>query len=219
MNILPSDLGGIGGLGNVTPESDESLFHADWEKRVLAIVLALGKLGKWNIDESRHSREQIPYNDYINFSYYHIWLEGIEKLLLQHNLVTPQELQSGESQSPPAPIDNILTADKVWDNLHSLSGIAERPTDTLPTFALGDIITTATTERHGHTRLPSYARGHSGEITKILGHHVFPDSSASGKGENPQWLYQVTFTAKELWNSDTHDCVTLDLWESYLVGK
>jgi len=27
----------------------------------------------------------------------------------------------------------------------------------------------------------------------------FPDSNASGAGENPQWLYTVTFEGRELW--------------------
>jgi nitrile hydratase len=35
-------------------------------------------------------------------------------------------------------------------------------------------------------------------------------------GENPQWLYTVRFTAKELWGHDNRDHVMLDLWEPYL---
>ena len=58
--------------------------------------------------------------------------------------------------------------------------------------------------------------GHAGEVVKIHGAHVFPDSTAQGLGENPQWLYTVRFTARELWNHANTDQVMLDLWEPYL---
>ena len=48
------------------------------------------------------------------------------------------------------------------------------------------------------------------------GTHVFPDSNASGRGEDPQWLYTVRFTGQELWGKDTRDSVCIDLWEPYL---
>jgi len=31
---------------------------------------------------------------------------------------------------------------------------------------------------------------------------VFPDSSAIGKGEDPQWLYTVVFDGRELWAAE-----------------
>jgi nitrile hydratase len=68
----------------------------------------------------------------------------------------------------------------------------------------------------GHTRLPRYARGKAGEIVAVHGTHVFPDSNAHGMGEDPQWLYTVRFSARELWGKDTKDAVCIDLWEPYL---
>jgi nitrile hydratase subunit beta len=51
-----------------------------------------------------------------------------------------------------------------------------------------------------------------------LGFHVFPDSNAIGAGENPQWLYTVTFDGRELWgnDSDPYLKVSVDAWEPYL---
>ena len=45
-----------------------------------------------------------------------------------------------------------------------------------------------------------------------------PDSNASGDGENPQWLYTVTFEGRELWGetSDPDLQVSVDAWEPYL---
>ena len=47
------DLGGRQGFGSVNaePESEEPLFHAEWERRIFALTLATGMLGQWNIDE------------------------------------------------------------------------------------------------------------------------------------------------------------------------
>jgi nitrile hydratase len=71
----------------------------------------------------------------------------------------------------------------------------------------------------GHTRLPRYLRGCEGEVVRHHGSHVFPDTNALGKGENPQHLYTVRFAARELWGSKApaNDCMHADLWESYLV--
>ena len=72
-------LGGQSGMGpiNPEPESQEPVFHADWERRVFALTLATGMLGKWNIDESRHARERQDPLTYIENSYYENWLEGL----------------------------------------------------------------------------------------------------------------------------------------------
>jgi nitrile hydratase len=69
-----------------------------------------------------------------------------------------------------------------------------------------------------HTRLPRYVRGHVGEIERVLGFHVFPDSNAAGAGEAPQWLYTVRFDGLELWGeaSDPNLRISVDAWESYL---
>jgi nitrile hydratase len=72
----------------------------------------------------------------------------------------------------------------------------------------------------GHTRLPRYARAKRGTIDRIHGVFVFPDTNASFQGENPQYLYSVRFTARELWGdqkpASSDDAVYIDLWESYL---
>jgi nitrile hydratase len=69
-----------------------------------------------------------------------------------------------------------------------------------------------------HTRLPRYVRGHIGRIEHVIGFHVFPDSNALGAGEDPQWLYRVTFNGAELWQDapDPKLEVSIDAWEPYL---
>ena len=61
-------------------------------------------------------------------------------------------------------------------------------------------------------------RGHAGTITHVHGVHVLPDANSTGRGEDPQWLYTVRFTARELWGeaADPTCSISVDAWESYL---
>lgn len=86
------DLGGMHGFGPVRAEPDEPIFHGDWERRVLAVTLATGALGRWSIDRSRFTREQLPPATYLNSSYYEIWLRALERLLVQSGLVSREDL-------------------------------------------------------------------------------------------------------------------------------
>jgi nitrile hydratase len=110
-----------------------------------------------------------------------------------------------------------LAADKVAPGL-ARGNPASRPKRTEARFVAGDMVRTRNIHPEGHTRLPRYARARLGEIVLVHGVHVFPDSNAQGKGEDPQWLYAVRFMAQELWGEDRNPCdsVLLDLWESYL---
>jgi nitrile hydratase len=71
-----------------------------------------------------------------------------------------------------------------------------------------------------HTRLPRYARGKVGTVEAVRGCHVFPDTAAIGAGDNPQWLYTVVFSARELWGEAADSKVTLsiDAFEPYLTA-
>ena len=69
-----------------------------------------------------------------------------------------------------------------------------------------------------HTRLPRYVRGHVGTVERVHGAHVFPDSAAMGKGDNPQWLYTVRFEGRDLWGPDSDPTVkvSVEAFEPYL---
>ena len=86
------DLGGMHGFGPVRPDTDEPLFHAPWEERVLAVTLATGALGRWTIDRSRFTRESLPPAIYLSSSYYEIWLRGLERLLVESGLLAADDL-------------------------------------------------------------------------------------------------------------------------------
>ena len=87
-----------------------------------------------------------------------------------------------------------------------------------PRFAVGQAVRAKKINPTGHTRLPRYARGNVGVVDRIHGAHVLPDSNAHFRGESPQHLYSVRFSARELWGeaASARDAVYIDLWEDYL---
>ena len=96
------DIGGMHGLGpiNPEPEAEEPVFHAEWEKRVFGMTMAAGFLGKWSIDMQRHALERQHPADYLRHTYYENWLAGLETLLVEVGLVTPEELATGQAAGP-----------------------------------------------------------------------------------------------------------------------
>ena len=211
------DLGGMQGFGPVDPEPNEPVFHAEWERRAFALTVAMGFTGKWNIDTSRHARETLDPAQYLSSSYYQIWFAGLQKLLVRSGLLNREEMSSGESAGDPVELERILAAEDVQKML-GRGGPSVREVDSEPAFAVGATVRAKNMHPPGHTRLPRYARGHTGTIDRIHGAHVFPDANAHGQGEQPQWLYSVKFAAAELWGGEDPDGdeVFIDLWESYL---
>jgi nitrile hydratase subunit beta len=211
------DMGGMHGMGPITPEANEPVFHAPWEGRAFALNRATAALGKWNIDVNRHSIERLPPADYLRMSYYERWLAGLVTRLEESGFVTRIELESGQAAPGSSKATPALIADKVAATVAE-RGWFERPVNEAPRFAIGQAVRAKKINPTGHTRLPRYARGAVGVIDRIHGAHVFPDSNAHFQGERPQHLYSVRFAARELWGADAaaRDSVYIDLWESYL---
>jgi nitrile hydratase beta subunit len=211
------DLGGAQGHGPVMPEANEPIFHDEWERRAFALTLAMAMPGGWNIDMSRFARENRDPVEYLSMSYYQLWFAALESMLKDRELVNDDEIVVGHSLQPPIPVKRILSPDDVLKVLHR-GGPTERETNTKPAFKAGDKVRAKTIETLAHTRLPRYVRGHLGVIERVIGCHVFPDSNATGAGEDPQWLYTVRFSGHELWGADADPSVkvSVDAWEPYL---
>lgn len=210
------DLGGMQGFGPIMPEFNGPVFHDQWERRMLAVTLAMGAMGEWNIDTSRSARESVPPNQYLSHTYYQIWFEGLKKLIVQSGLATPDEIQDGRMDIPPKPLTRILKADQVAAVLQKGTPTS-REAATPARFAVGARVMTHQINPSSHTRLPRYCRGRCGTVVRQHGAHVFPDTHAMGQGPQPQWLYTVRFQAQQLWGTDTSAAeVYVDCWEPYL---
>ena len=190
-------------------------------RAISAVTLAAGALGQWNLDISRHSRERLAPKDYSRFSYYEKWMAALADLLVEKGVVTERELRAGHAEGGSPLSDRKLMGANVAAVL-SKGGPVDRP-GPAPRFKPGDKVQT----RHpaansfvagGHTRLPGYASGQTGEVRAFYGCHIFPDAHAHGRGEDPQPIYAVAFPAQALWGptADPRDEVILDLWEPYL---
>ena len=211
------DMGGSHGFGPVLDEEDEPVFHAHWEARVLALTLAAGAGGRWNIDMSRFAREDTAPTDYLTRSYYETWLYGLQKLIVQEGLVTAEEVAAALDGGSFDPVSEPrLTAARVEPAM-TAGRSNQIDVDVAPRFAVGQTVRAGSSAPRGHTRLPRYVRGHAGMVDRDHGVFSFPDTNAHGGGPKPQHVYSVRFDAGELWGADSQGgAVYMDLWDDHL---
>jgi len=210
------DMGGMHGFGKVEPEQDEPVFHAPWEGRCLALNRAMGAIGAWTIDEGRAGIEQLPPDVYLAASYYGKWALRLQNMVVARGFAGTDELAAGHALRSGKPPRRKLTVADVPRTL--TRGSFGREALAPARFAVGDRVRTKNIHPATHTRLPRYARGHVGVVEAIRGCHVFPDSTAVGGGEDPQWLYTVVFGARELFGetADPTLKVSIEAFEPYL---
>ena len=201
------DMGGMDGFGPIPIEKDEPVFHADWEKRMFAILMSLGREFR-NVDEFRHAIERIPAPVYLDSSYYERWLDAMMTMLVEKKRVTREELVARGAE----PIAPAQPANHFRGNSPAVRRRRAR-------FREGDRVVARNLNPTGHTRLPRYVRGKRGVIHRDWGTYVFADSNAHHAGDREQHVYSVTFEARELWGKDApaRDTLRIDLWEDYLA--
>lgn len=215
------DMGGMQGFGPVILEKNEPVFHAEWERRALAVTLAMGATAVWNLDQTRQARESLPPATYLSSSYYEIWIRALENLMVKHGVVTREELANGSMLSAPSPAVRKRSKAEMLAGL-ARGGPTERPIDKAQLFHVGDRVRALNIHPQGHTRLPRYVRGHIGTIIMAHGAHVYPDRHAAKLGapfdDKPEWLYTVSFDGETLWGPDAepNSEITVDAWEPYL---
>jgi nitrile hydratase beta subunit len=219
------DLGGKQGHGPVVHPEDEPVFGSEWEKRVLPMFPAMAMAGAFNLDEFRSGMEQIPAAEYLTSRYYEHWMHSMVLHGTKAGIFDPDELERRtqhflahpEEEAPKAEKPELVEALK---QLIPNGDDYRREVDVEPRFQVGDTVRVKPDASTTHTRRAGYVRGRIGEVTHSHGAYVYPDSNASGLGEDPQHLYTVRFTAEELWGSEpgaANTVVHIDLWEPYLT--
>ena len=211
------DMGGMDGFGPIPIKNKEPVFHATWEARVWAMNTALGAWGEWNIDAGRYTLEQLDPALYLSSSYYQRWLYRTENLLVDHGLVSREEIETPPANRntkisrEPLSLDDILTRQR---NTRS----ARLNDDVAPRYHMGDQVRARNIHPKGHTRIPRYVRGRLGVIDRDHGVFIFPDTNAVFAGKRPQHLYSVCFMAREIWGTKAvvTDKVYVDMWDEYL---
>ena len=212
------DLGGMQGFGRVKPTAEEPPFEHDWEGRVVGIFRAIARFreAEWNVDKFRFTREQLPPVEYLTRPYFDQWYRSYAAMLLGSGLVTAEELAAGRSTQSLPPFPKPMSAADVA-TARNVTERFDRHSADEPRFAAGDRVRAVRRMQPGHTRLPSYVRGHVGIVVALHGAHVVPDENAQGHSI-AEPLYTVAFALAELFSerANSADKVHLDLWERYL---
>ncbi|MFK4145123.1 nitrile hydratase subunit beta [Streptomyces sp. NPDC004065] len=218
-----ADMGGTEGRGPARPpRPDEPVFAHPWEGRAFALTILSSRLacGGYNPDAFRHALERLSPAAYLDDGYFGRWLNAAESMLTESATLAPgavraraRNLRGDHVEEPPVPAprpDWAPTAAPV--DAGSL-----RPVDTAPAFGAGDRVRARGAPVPGHTRLPAYARGHTGVVEAVRPASVLPDTNAHFLGEHPQHVYSVRFDSRELWGTESEPfALTVEMYESYL---
>jgi nitrile hydratase subunit beta len=187
------DMGGTHGHGPVEVEPSEPVFHADWERKVWAMMRVCLNRGLFNLDEMRAAIERMEPARYLDASYYERWLTAMETLAQEKGVAGEGPIRpSGRNprcETPPA-----------------------------PRFEPGDRVRARNLNRPGHTRLPGYARSRRGVVEDVYGPALLPDTNVGPSSRDWQPVYLVRFESRELWGEQGRDgeTVSMSLFESYL---
>jgi len=214
------DMGGMHGFGPIKREKNEPIFHHPWEGRVLGIVRATPVPIPGGM---RNAIENMDPGHYLTSSYYEKWLHARIKGLIDSEVLTEEELNERMAffrDNPDADMPRSENPEGVKRMLEQIYAprSPRREADIQPKFNIGDRVQTRSMHPAGHTRLPKYARGKHGVVTRFYGIHNFQDATPPGEEVPPQPLYAVRFEARELWgeSAETNDALYLDMWENYL---
>jgi nitrile hydratase subunit beta len=207
------DMGGMHGMGPIEYDRNEPAFHEPWEGRAWALVRTMGRWGRPRTRNFRYELELIPAAEYLRMSYYERFISLMIDRLLRANLVTRTELESGKpdpgsiNPTPPSP-------------QAPRGGPPRAEVRARPRFNVGQHVRARNIHPLGHTRLPRYARGRRGTVTRDHGQFAFQDTDVDGDplSQTPQHVYTVQFAARELWGEQagSRDSVYLDLWDDHL---
>jgi nitrile hydratase subunit beta len=218
------DLGGTDGLGPVKTEENEPVFHEEWEKAAFAMFAPSFRAGLFGVDQFRHGIEKMDPAEYLMSPYYEHWIHTVQYYAEKTGLIDKAELEKRTQfyrENPDAPLPQREDPELMeFVEIAVKNGApAQRESDKVAQFTVGDRVTIKADSPLGHTRRARYVRGRTGEIVSAHGTYIYPDSAGNGGPEAPEHLYTVKFTAAELWGPDVADpnqSSYFDVWEPYL---
>ena len=132
--------------------------------------------------------------------YYHLWHAAAEQLLDAMGLVPKAELEARVAAFAKAEGEG-------------------------PRLEAGQRVTVREIKREGHTHLPLYLRGKTGEVESDKGLFLFPEMVSHGHGhghshdhaetDTLQHIYCIRFAAFDIWGEGAHS-VNFNLWDYQL---
>ena len=182
------DMGGMHGMGPIQRETNEPVYHAEWESRVDAMYQTLRDKVPGGM---RQGIEQLPALDYLRMSYYEKWYDSLVRRLLTTRTATRAEIDSGRSIQPTGGSTRAYSASEAVA-LVTRTQSTRQNIALAPRFQLGQRVRARNVNPVGHTRLPRYARGRLGIVEQLRGVFPVPDD---GAGQKPQNLYSIRFSS------------------------
>jgi nitrile hydratase len=94
--------------------------------------------------------------------------------------------------------------------LYRTAGAVRLKLDIAPRFKPGDRVVARNINPPG--------RNKRGVVERDHGVFHFPDARVAGQGDQPQHLYSVRFSAREVWGSEApaNDSLGINLWDDYM---
>ena len=187
------DMGGMDGFGKVEAEQNEPPFHAPWEGRVLAMQRAMGYAGAWHIDHSRFAQEKLPPPTYLAASYYQSWALAMESNADRARLCRRRRAEgrpcADAGQDAAAQARRPTCVERGHDA--RARSTASSRARSASSRATGCAPRTSIRRRTRGCRATRAAR--SAWSSCATAATCIPDSVATDRGDNPQWLYTVVF--------------------------
>ena len=187
------DLGGMQGFGPVEIETDEPVFHADWERHAYRLTISSLLAGHLSggFGGFRHAIERMEPAWYLVSPYYEHWLTGTATCMVEAGVITQQELDDRLGEAFAVSVWPACVTGSAGPGASS-----DRPTGTASAtrFAFGKW------HLFGHTRAPRYVQGKRGTVVRLDGAYSLPDvegRKATVRRKEP--TYSVRFEAIELW--------------------
>ncbi len=155
-------------------------------------------------------------------SYYERLFELFVRGLLADGTIIRTELDSGKPDPGSRRETPRVTPAMIAEQFARTTPVSLRRDDVTVSarFAAGARARARNLNPVGHTRLPRYLRGQGGCGHSRSRSIDLQDTDADGYslGENPEHVYTVRFTARELWGeqANSRDVVFAELWEDYL---
>jgi nitrile hydratase len=205
-------MGGMQGMGELDYKKSEPAFQEPWEGRVLAMVMVLRVFRG-----SRTEIESIPAADYLRMRYFERWLEMLSAQVVNHGLVTPEELERGRASPGSAKATSAMTPSEARERLFRMRQ-SDPDTGVPARYEIGQRVRGRNINPTWHTRMPRYTRGRIGVVERDRGASYLPDNELSTAARKLQHVYLIRFTARELWGEQAspRDSLYIDMWEDYL---
>src|ERR1035437_2387615 len=146
------------GFGPVMVEPDEPIFHADWERRVFGLAMAIMQGAGSSFGRGRAVIERIDPVTYLSSSYYESWMTAMASIMVGAGVVTSEELR--ERATGDFPLSGLAPEDPVDPELPVEEQL-------MPRFRVGERVRVRDLHAAGHTRCPRYVRRRIGTVVRV----------------------------------------------------